>query len=121
MRRISSAVLMSSSIGNGGVRASERTRISRALTSTSPVGILGLTVSAERAATSPTTAITYSPRTWSAAAWAAFETSGRATTWQMPSRSRRSMKITPPRSRRVAAQPMSVTVCPTCSVRRTPA
>ena len=66
-------------------------------------------------------AITYSPRTWSAAVWAEAETSGRATTWQMPSRSRRSMKITPPRSRRVAAQPISVTVCPTCSGRRRPA
>ena len=56
--------------GKGGVLASDRTRISRASTSTVPVGSFGLTVSAERAATSPTTASTYSPRTRSAAAWA---------------------------------------------------
>ncbi len=80
-----------------------------------PVAIFAFTVSADRFATSPTTAITYSFRTRSAATWASFETSGRATTWQIPSRSRRSMKITPPRSRRVAAQPMRVTVRPTCA------
>src|SRR5439155_246158 len=66
------------------------------------------------------TARTYSPRTRSAEACASFETSGRATTWQIPSRSRRSMKITPPRSRRVAAQPMRVTLWPTCSSRSAP-
>ena len=55
-----------------------------------------------------------------AAAWAEADTSGRATTWQIPSRSRRSTKMTPPRSRRVAAQPMRVTDCPTCSSRSDP-
>ena len=117
---MSSEVVSSSSIGNGGVRASERTRISRANTSTAPVGIFGLTVSAERRATSPITASTYSPRTRSAAACASFDTSGRATTWQSPSRSRRSMKITPPRSRRVAAHPIIVTVRPTSPSRSAP-
>ena len=77
-------------------------------------------MSAERLATSPTTASTNSERTWSASAWAAAETSGRATTWQIPSRSRRSMKITPPRSRRVAAQPIRVTVCSDVPVRSAP-
>jgi hypothetical protein len=84
------------------------------------VGIFGFTVSGERAATSPTTAITNSPRTDSARAWAAEETSGFATTWQRPSRSRTSMKITPPRSRRVAAQPITVTVSPTWAGRSAP-
>ena len=84
------------------------------------MSIPGFTVSAERAETSPTTAITYSERTWSARAWASSETSGRATTWHSPSRSRRSMKITPPRSRRFAAQPMRVTVFPTWSSRSSP-
>jgi len=65
-----------------------------ATTSTFPVSRSGFTVSAERRATSPTTATTYSERTRSAAAWAPSETSGRATTWQSPSRSRRSMKMT---------------------------
>ncbi len=120
MRRISSWVSISSSIGKTGVFASDRTRISRASTSTFPVSRLGLTVSAERAATSPTTATTYSERTWSAAAWASSDTSGRATTWQRPSRSRRSRKMTPPRSRRVAAHPMRVTVFPTWSSRSSP-
>ena len=110
MSRTSSCASTSSSIGNTGVRASERMRISRASTSTLPVARFGLTVSAERAATSPVTATTYSERTWSATACAVWDTSGRATTWQIPSRSRRSMKMTPPRSRRVAAQPISVTV-----------
>ena len=120
MRRRSSPTVASSSIGKGGVFASASTRISRASTSTAPVASFGFSVSGERRATSPTTATTYSPRTRSAAAWASFDTSGRATTWQIPSRSRRSTKTTPPRSRRVAAQPMSVTVCPTCSSRSDP-
>jgi hypothetical protein len=120
LRRRSSEAWTSSSIGKGGVFASARTRISRARTSTAPVASLGFTVSGERRATSPTTATTYSLRTRSAAEWASFDTSGRATTWQIPSRSRTSMKMTPPRSRRVAAQPMSVTVFPTCSSRSAP-
>ena len=45
----------------------------------------------------------------------------RNTTWAMPDASRRSMKITPPWSRRRATQPARVTVCPTCSARRVPA
>ena len=68
---MSSAVPTSSSMAKGGVRASERTRISRASTSISPVGIFGFTVSGARAATSPTTAITNSPRTPSALGWGA--------------------------------------------------
>ena len=117
---MSSDVASSSSIGKGGVRASDRMRISLARTSTAPVASLGLTVSAERADTMPLTASTYSPRTRSARACASAETSGRATTWHRPSRSRRSMNTTPPRSRRVSAQPMRVTACPTCVSRISP-
>ena len=93
---MSSCVVVSSSIGNGGVRASDRMRISLARTSTAPVASLGFTVSGERLETTPVTASTYSPRTRSARACASAETSGRATTWHSPSRSRRSMNTTPP-------------------------
>ncbi len=120
MSRVSSLVSISSSIGKTGVFASDRMRISSASTSTLPVSRFGFTVSSERAWTAPVTATTYSERTLSAAAWASFDTSGRATTWQIPSRSRRSTKTTPPRSRRVAAQPMSVTVFPTWLSRSSP-
>src|SRR5471032_1130985 len=53
-------------MGNGGVRDSLRIQILDATTSTSPVGILGLTVASVRLATVPSTAITYSARTSSA-------------------------------------------------------
>ena len=45
----------------------------------------------------------------------------RNTTWAEPEASRRSMKITPPWSRRRATHPARVTVCPACSARRVPA
>jgi hypothetical protein len=120
LSRVSSFVSTSSSIGKTGVFASDRMRISSATSSTLPVSRFGFTVSSERACTVPVTASTYSERTLSAAAWASFDTSGRATTWQIPSRSRRSTNTTPPRSRRVAAQPMSVTVFPTWLSRSSP-
>ena len=53
-------------MGKGGVFDSLRIQIFEATTSTSPVGMLGLMVSLERRATTPSTAITYSARTSSA-------------------------------------------------------
>ncbi len=80
-----------------------------ATTSTSPVGRSGLTLRCSRAATSPTTLTTYSLRR----SWAApVSTSSRATTCTMPLASRRSMKATPPWSRRCATHPVRVTVWP---------
>ena len=111
---------ISSSIGKGGVFASDRTRISRASTSTSPVASFGFTVSAERADDLADHGDHVLARAGRPAACAVGDTSGRATTWQIPSRSRRSMKTTPPWSRRVAAQPIRVTVWPTCSSRSAP-
>ena len=55
-------------MGNGGVRDSFRIQILSTTTSTSPVAMLGLMVSAVRSATMPSTAITYSARTSSALA-----------------------------------------------------
>ena len=40
--------------------------------------------------------------------------------WTMPVRSRRSIKINPPRSRWRCTQPNTVSSCPTCSIRSSP-
>jgi len=76
--------------------------------STSPVGRLGLTASGARATISPSAWSTYSFRIPCAAFAASGARSGLTTSWQMPVWSRRSMKISPPWSRRRAAQPASV-------------
>src|SRR6266508_3566596 len=78
-----------------------------------PVASLGFSVPGGRAVTEPRTARTNSPRTVSALAWLSPAEPGLKTHWVMPSRSRRSTKISPPWSRRRKAQPISVTVLPT--------
>ena len=109
---MSSDVVISSSIGNGGVRASDRTRISLGQhldRAGRELRVHGLRRSARRPRPSRPGRTRRARGRPSACASA--ETSGRATIWHRPSRSRRSMNTTPPRSRRVSAQPISVTVC----------
>jgi flagellar hook-basal body protein len=89
-------------------------RISLANISTSPGGIFGFTVPSGRARTLHKIFNTNSLRTDSAMAKASF-VSGSITIWAMPSRSRKSINITPPWSRRRCAQPQRVTVCPISS------
>jgi hypothetical protein len=101
----------SSSSWNGGVSAGLSTSTSCASTSTSPEPRFAFAVPAGRARTSPVTRSTNSFLTRSAAAKASLR-SGSQTTCARPSRWRRSMKITPPWSRRRCAQPAMVTVRP---------
>ena len=61
-----------------------------------PVGIFGFTVPSGRGRTRPRTPITHSPRRCVARSCRAASASGLKTTWVIPSRSRRSMKSTPP-------------------------
>jgi len=79
----------------GGVAAVLRISSCLPSTSISPVAIAGLTVASERARTRPVTCSTYSLRTRSAR-WKCSSVSGSNTTCTMPSRSRRSRKMTPP-------------------------
>ena len=111
-RRRFSATSVSSSIMKGGVFDSFRTVSSVTITSISPVGSFVFVVFSGRGETFPVTAMTYSLRTSPAILWASAATSGLKTTWVMPSRSRRSTKISPPWSRRVWTQPINVTCRP---------
>ena len=70
-----------------------------------------MTVSAERATTSPSALTTSSGLSAPAAAWAS-AASGWKTSWRIPERSRRSMKTTPPWSRRRWTQPATRTRSP---------
>ena len=74
-----------------------------------PVLILSFLLA--RSTTLPVTSRTNSLRALSAAsATSAAAVSGLTTIWTIPSRSRKSMKINPPRLRRLATQPLTVTV-----------
>src|SRR4051812_3960555 len=90
--------------------------MSRATTSTSPVGSLGLTVSADRARTTPVMPTTNSDRK----RFAVPSSRSSTTTWVTPPRSRTSMNSTPPRSRTRCTQPRSVTSASTSAARRAP-
>ena len=68
--------------GNGSGSASDWSAIAAILSSTSPVSSLGLTVSAERAATTPVRVTTLSSRNASAAAKSGDDTS--MTHWVTP-------------------------------------
>ncbi len=102
---------LSSSSWNGGVTLGFSTSSSWQRISTLPLVRLALSVPPGRARTRPVTFRQYSLRTSSATAKVAAR-SGSQTTCTRPSRSRRSMKITPPWSRRRCAQPISVIVWP---------
>jgi hypothetical protein len=115
-----SSTSVSSSSGKGGGLATFRMRSSRTTTSTSPVASFGFTASGSRGSTRPTTQSTHSFRIACARSCASGAVSGLKTIWPRPSRSRRSMKITPPWSRRRCTQPQSTTSLPTCSRRSSP-
>ena len=88
------------------------------MTSTSPVGIFGLFVPSGRARTLPVMRTTHSLRSAAACSNRSFgKSDGSKTVWVRPSRSRTSMKISPPRSRREWTQPSRVTVWPICAGR----
>ena len=109
-RRTSSFVLEFSSIGNGGVSASERIRISFAMISISPVAKF-LLIPPARSATSPVIATTYSLLNFSAFAKLSLpHLSSSKITCKIPLRSRRSTKIIPPLLRLFCTHPITVTV-----------
>ena len=74
----------------------------------------GLALPSGRSFTSPTTCTQYSLRSSCAME------SSRITTWTTPETSRRSMKATPPWSRRRATHPANVTLTPASSARSVP-
>ena len=85
-----------------------------------PVASRSLIDSAGRARTLPFTCSTVSLRRCSATAKASGLKSGSTVICTVPLRSRRSMKITPPWSRRRSTQPQSCTSWPVASWRRSP-
>ncbi len=111
-RRMSSETSTLSSMGNGGVLDSLRIHNFSAITSTSPVGMVALMVSALRSSRWPSMAATYSERRHSALPCTVASRSSWKTTCMTPSRSRKCMKMTPPRSRRRCTQPISSTRAP---------
>ena len=111
---------MPSLISNGVVFAVLRTVKEETCISTWPVAILSLACCL--AATWPVTSITYSLRRLSAVAITSELTvSGLMTNCIIPSRSRKSIKIKPPKSRRRLTHPLRVSSCPMCSSRTRPA
>ncbi len=102
-------------MGNGSGADSLSTSTAVAITSTSPVGRLGFWFPSGRMETVPETLRQNSLRRLCATA------SSRMTTCTTPLASRRSMKATPPWSRRRATQPASVTSLSTSLDRRLPA
>ena len=107
-----------SSTGKGSTSAMFSTSRSAAATSTSPVTIFGLFVPAGRRRAVPVMATTHSLRNAAARSKISLGRSeGSKTVCVRPSRSRTSMKMSPPRSRREWTQPDKVTVCPMCAGR----
>ena len=121
LSRRSSSTSSPSSIGNGGVGDSASRSAPETDSSISPVAIFGLTVPSSRRTTSPSTLITCSERSVPASACASAAVSGWKTSWRTPLRSRRSMKISPPRSRRRATQPATRTRSPARCASSSPA
>ncbi len=105
------------SISKGGVSASASSSASLTLISTSPVGSFGLTVSGSRFTTAPAALRTSSARSLWPSSNAPPASSGLKTSWTSPVRSRRSMKIRPPWSRRRCTQPATLASDPTRSDR----
>ena len=86
--------------GTGAASSARRSRARRPGARPRPVGIFGLTVSGERATTSPLARSTNSLRISFASSAAAGERSGLTTSCMTPVWSRRSTKTSPPWSRR---------------------
>src|SRR4051812_25710640 len=120
-RRIISSTWPSSSMGNGGVSDSARCSASSTESSISPVARLGLTLPGSRLTTSPAADSTCSGRSRWASAWAPGAVSGWKTSCTTPERSRRSMKIKPPWSRRRCTQPATRTCSPSRAASSSPA
>ena len=81
---------------------------------------MGFSIPSGRRRTRPLTAIQYSARRRWACWWVCGLISGSKTTWVIPSRSLRSIKITPPWSRRLNTQPIRVTSWPRWVVLNSP-
>ncbi len=108
------------STGNGSGSASLSTSTSSATTSISPVGSSGFSFPAGRVRTVPVTSTQNSDlSSWPPASDGA--SSPRHTTCATPLASRKSMKTTPPWSRRRATHPASTTCSPACDARSVPA
>src|SRR5438270_7785193 len=105
---------------NGGSLDSLSSLSSSTVTSTSPVAIFLLIVSASRRRTFPIAAITYSERRALAFSCTAGLALLSKTSCVIPLRSRTSIKITLPRSRRRLTQPSKTTCDPVCSGRSSP-
>ncbi len=124
MKRYFSRVLSSTSISSetskGGVRDLFRTTILVAESSTVPVGSSGFSAPGRRLTIFPVICTTHSDRRLPASSWAASEYSGLKTTWSSPERSRRSIKIRLPWSRRRWTQPATVMSDPTVDSRGSP-
>src|SRR5699024_2742633 len=116
--RKSSDTSVLSCIRKGGVFALFNTVILVAATSISPVFISGLIVESSRLTTLPVTSTTYSLLTPSATATASSECFGLNTTCTIPDLSRKSIKISPPKSRRLCTHPLNNTVSPKFSLRK---
>jgi len=109
----------SSSSWNGGVTDAFRISSSWHSTSIWPLRMFGFSVPSGRRRTLPVIRTQNSLRTRSAT-WNMSARSGSQTTWARPSRSRRSMKMTPPWSRRRWTQPKRVTTWSSWSVETWP-
>ena len=110
----------SSLIRNGGVLREFKISMRVTCTSISPVAMRGFSVPSGRAATTPRIASTNSERTCCVTAMRLRRFLRVKNALPEPDRSRRSTKITPPWSRLVCAQPMSVTSRPISPARSVP-
>ena len=109
-------VLLSASMGKGGVCASARIRMLSALTSISPVFKFSL-VAPERFVTVPTTAMTYSLLSLSAfAKFSAPQSLSSKIICKMPERSLKSTNTIPPLFLCFCTHPMTVTFCPSLAM-----
>ena len=107
-------------MGKGGVSASDKIRTWDALTSISPVARFSLTAPA-LFSTFPTTATTYSLRSFSALAKPSAPASLSSNiTCSIPERSLKSTKMIPPLFLCLATQPITVTVSPTLAADNSP-
>ena len=105
---------------NGGVSDSESTRSSSGIISISPVAMFSLTAP-DRFATFPTTATTYSLRSFAAFSISAASTLPSSnTTWIIPERSLTSTNTRPPLLRFFCTQPIMVAVSPTLAADSSP-
>ena len=116
----SSLTIAWSSIGKGGVSASENISIRETSTSISPVGMWGFLSFSPLKATVPSTPMTNSDLRVFACRKPFGSLSSEKTSWVMPLLSRRSTNMRLPRSRCLLTQPSMITFFPTSLPRRSP-